>query len=239
MAVKRKISAAEYEALSDEMKAHYKLNGKDYVLDADDADELSRGLAREKEGKTKAETERDALQARLDALNEAETLRQLGDVKTLDASWKAKHDAAMKEAGGKLTARETLAKNLALRGVADKLAAELFTVPDVMVDRIIGRLDADLDVIDPTTGLPTVKVKGPDGKISALTTDDLKKEFREDKKLAKIVIANRSSGSAGNRDLPKFPASGGMDGDKPPDLSKLTPKQLVELRKSTQPEEQA
>lgn len=226
MALKRKVSKADFDAMPDAIKEHYKADGDNYVLDADDADELRRGKDREKEARTQAEKERDDLKTKLKEMEDKVRLEKLGDVATLDKSWKEKYDNDIKAERDKFGGVATLAQKLALKGVAAKVAGELFTVPDVMEDRIAGRLTADLNDLD-DKGLPKVKVLDKEGKISALTLDDLKKEFRAEPSLAKIVIQSRSSGSAIPHSAKPPAAVPGAGGDKPADLSKLSATDLV------------
>jgi len=230
MALKRKIAKKDFDALPDAIKEHYKAeegNADSYVLDADDADELRRAKDREKVDRTKAEQERDEVKAKLKDLEDKVRLEKLGDVATLDASWKNKYETDIKTERDNTAKVTTLAQRLALKGVADKIAAKLFTVPDVMSGRVAERLHADLNDLD-DNGEPKVKVLGKDKKISALTIEDLEKEFREDKSLAKIIIGTRSSGSAPprmpTRTLPTVPGAGD---NKAVDLSKLNGKELA------------
>lgn len=203
MALKAKINKAAHDKLSDEIKALYKADGDDFVLDiegADDPAELRRARDREKQAAADAtklaadEKKRaDDLQRKLD--DEASTdARKKGDIDALEKSWQAKIDAADakgKEEGDKL--REQLRK-LLVENKARSIADEISTSPELLLPHIMSRLSAELDGDEPKT-----RVLDVDGKPSAATIDDLKKELLATAKFAPILKAsNASGGGAGS-----------------------------------------
>lgn len=198
MALRRKITAEQFTALSELLQAEYKkdANGA-YVLDTDDASELTSTIERlrkaEKDLKTSltsTQAERDDLAARI-AAAEHNDLSKRGDVEALNKSWETKFNATTGELKAQLSARDDLLKSSAVDGFASKLANEISTSPNLMVRVIKDRLVADLE-----GNAATVKILGTDGKPSALTTEDFKKELLANKEYAAILIGSRASGSA-------------------------------------------
>lgn len=119
-----------------------------------------------------------------------EAARKSGDIEALDASWKKKHEAALHEAEslkgtiGKMTAGQT----------AQKLAAEI-TIPgsaDVLLPHIERRLQTEL-----TADGAVVRVLDKNGKPSAMTVEELKKEIMADKAFAPLIIGSKASGAGG------------------------------------------
>lgn len=192
MALKRKITKAEHAALNPLLQAEYKAEGEDFVLDAsgyDDAAELKRAKDNEVELKKKALADVAALKTELATITNTDA-RRAGDIAALDKSWKDKLDAAVADATAKLAQKdkflnETLVDSVAL-ATATELAGENGIV---LLPHLKARLAAELSGEKPLT-----RVLDKDGKPSALSVEDLKKEFAGDKRFAGVVIASRASG---------------------------------------------
>lgn len=233
MALKRKLTSDEYTKLSDAVKAEYKKDGDNYVLDidgesADDSpDALRRARDREKEEAKAAKAERDRLKAEMDELK-GNDARKNGDVKTLDESWKAK----MKEttdAHKSETAKLTGMLDTQLRqNVAKELASKISNAPSLLMPHILPRIKVDL-----TGDTPVTKILDANGQISALTLEDLQKELVTNKEFAPIIVANRGSGSggAGGANPPnsqsRFGGAGTGGSQEAPNLLKVAPSDLV------------
>lgn len=134
---------------------------------------------------------KDDLKAFKDARSkeDEEGLRRKGDVDALEKSWQAKLDKVTKEKDALVAAREGSLKQILVTSEARKLAAELSTHPDLITRFIEDRLAADFD-----GDMPKTRVLGADGKLSASTLDDLKKEFLADKRFEAILIGSKGSG---------------------------------------------
>jgi hypothetical protein len=192
MALKRKITKAEHAALNPLLQAEYKAEGEDFILDAsgyEDPGELKRALDREKQAKKDAEAEALRLKTELATITNTDA-RRAGDIATLEKSWQGKLDAEKADAAMKLAQKdkfinETLVDSVAL-AVSTELAAENAIV---LLPHVKQRLAAEL-----TGEKPLTRVLDKDGKPSALSVDDLKKEFAGDKRFASVVIASRASG---------------------------------------------
>jgi len=193
MAIKRKVSKTEYDALSDANKVLYvenKSRAGEYILDIDgDADnELKTALEAIK-------AEKRELAAKLKALEDAAEVeaekknKGSGDIAALEASYKAKLDKLTAETQAALDAKNSYIRNQLVDNVAMSIASELSKSPKVLLPHIKARITADLDGDAPST-----KVLGADGKLSALTLDDLKKEFKSNPDFAGVIIGNKASG---------------------------------------------
>ena len=162
----------------------------EYILDIDgDTDnELKTALEAIK-------AEKRELAAKLKALEDAAELeaekknKGSGDIAALEASYKAKLDKLTMEAQAALDAKNSYIRNQLVDNVAMSIASELSKSPKVLLPHIKARITADLDGDAPST-----KVLGADGKLSALTLDDLKKEFKSNPDFAGVIIGNKASG---------------------------------------------
>jgi len=209
MALKRTLNQKEYDSLSDDVKALYGKNPKaegSFLLDlegSDDAAELK--AAKEQEATLrKAEKKRaDEAEAKLAALGEADASKR-GDVEALAKSWQEKLDKTSKEAQEKLDKKDAFLRQQLIDGKAMELATQLSKTPMLLLPHIKARLAADLD-----GDVPATKVLGVDGKPSALTIDDLKKEFLANKEFSSILLASKASGSGTNPNDAKPQGHGG------------------------------
>lgn len=231
MALKRKIDKATYDALADVLKAEYKANGNDYVLDTDDANELKAAKDREVEARRKAEKDLKDAQDALAAL-EDKTNRDNGDIDALDKSYKTKIADFEKKLADANTALDNERKDRHVTGEAERIAKR-FTVPDLVKDKIAKRLSVEMH-----DGKAVVRVLDKDGKPSALSTADLEKEFVDNPDYKAIVIASKATGSADDKakrpggSAPNFPNN---NQGEPIPLAKLDTKSLLAHMKATDP----
>jgi hypothetical protein len=201
--LKTKITKAEYDALSDALKAVYKQDGDNYLLQADDAAELrtakDRAVTEANEAKATAarlqKEKDDAEAARVAAETAAReaAARKAGDIQTLETSWQTKMDnavAAEKARGDRL---ETQLKAQLVDNVAMSLANEISVSPSLLIPVITKRLQADL-----TGEKPLTRVLDATGAPSALNIDDLKKELVANKEFAAIIKGSNASGGGTN-----------------------------------------
>lgn len=198
MALKRKLTAAEWQALSEDVKKEYKPEGSDYVLDLEDTafDTLKAEKAAEKAKREKAEKD---LQDLKDAAAEKERkeaedkAKASGDVAALEKSWKDKAEREVEAEREKTKAADNALRVALVDTEATKIAHEICTVPDLIVDKIKSRMKVEI-----TDGVPVVRVLSADGKPSALSVADLKKEFLDNPAYKAIIKgSNASGGGAG------------------------------------------
>lgn len=223
MALKKKISKADYEKLSDVLKAEYKADGDDYVLDVDgdeDTGALKRAKDREKQRADDLQRERDELKRKLDEGSDLDA-RKKGDIEALEKSWSKKLTDKETEFTGKLSKRDTFIQRQLIDATAKTIAGEISTVPALMAKAIKERLTVDFDGDE-----PTLRILDGAGKVSALTTDELKKEFLTNKEYANIIVASKASGG-GASNAGKTKTSGGADDGKPFNFAAAKPNDLV------------
>lgn len=237
MALKKKVTAAEYAKLKEHIKEEYIEDGDGgYKLDVDgdvDTGALSRAKDREKQLRIDAEKKLKDAEDKLAEID-GNDARKKGDIETLEKQWKEKHAKEIEklteswntEKQG-LTERLGKFENHTKKQLIDNVALELATQlnpksPKVLLPHIKERLQADLDGDSPVT-----KILDSSGKVSNLTIDQLKAEFVANKDFAGIIIGSQASGSAGNP-KPNGSANNQNSNEKPTDLSNLDPKALAE-----------
>jgi len=122
----------------------------------------------------------------------AEAARKSGDIEALETSWKEKLATETTELGGKVDSYKAMIQKMTVGAEATKMANELALQgsADVLLPHIERRLS--IDVAD---GNPIVRVLGSDGKPSAFSIDDLRKEISENKAFAPILVGSKASGS--------------------------------------------
>lgn len=198
MALKKKIAKAEYDALSDVIKAEYKQNGDNYLLDVDDPDngELTRAhervkaeLVTAKTDLATARTERDKAIFDLAAVPQATR-----DVVTLENSYKQKiadlgtaHTTELKKVNDQVT-------KLLITNKAQEIANE---ISGDNAHLMLPVIEARLRVED-QNGTLTTRILDINGSPSASTITDLKKELVDNPKYAAIVIGSKASGGGAN-----------------------------------------
>lgn len=191
--MKRKITQAEFDALPDAIKALYKAHASGGFLvdlegDDDDVAALRATNEREVAKRTAAEARVGTLETELSTLRTS-VAKGDGNLTALETSWREKLTRA--EADGK-TALEAARKQITRILVDERalaLAADISTVPALMARNLKDRLSVDFE-----GDVPTLRVLDTSGKPTALSVDDLVKEFTGSKEYAPIIIASKASG---------------------------------------------
>lgn len=226
MALKRIISKDVYEKLTAEMKVLYVASGDDYALDVEasgsdeDPKELKRALDRERQ---EAKDAKKALKELQDSLEEGTTIdaKKKGDIETLEKSWNEKNRKLIDEHNAKVEKLHSYIKTTLLDNAAKEISA-IATSPSLLVPHAKARLTVDLD-----GDTPVVRVLDKDGKPSASTIDDLKKEFVANKDFSSIIVASKASGGAAKVNEQKPGSASNSSTDKPVMLTKLTPQEMA------------
>lgn len=220
MALKCKINAETYAALPDVLKAEYKANGDNFVLDTDDAAELIAARDREKSEKEAAKQKAADLETELNTIKKAN-----GDFSAIEESYKAKVAGLEKQLGEVNTTLTTERRDRYVSAEATKIAKN-FTVPSLVEGVIAKRLD-----VDPRDG-KTVRVLDKDGKPTALTVADLQKEFVDNPEYKAIVIAGKGSGSAdpARASGAQFPTMNNPTGQPVKTLADMSPQEIAAHR---------
>lgn len=142
------------------------------------------------EKKSEAEKRRQAEEAAKQAAEEA--ARKAGDIGALESSWKEKLAAREQELLDQIKAKDNAVIELTSGQTAVKLAAELAVQgsADVLLPHIKSRLRTEY-----RDGQPTTVVLDKDGRPSAMSVDDLKKEFVGNAAFAPLIVASKASGA--------------------------------------------
>lgn len=146
----------------------------------------ARAKVLEDEKKASDEAARKAKEEAALKAGDVETIRKSGDerVAAKETEWKTKYDADIGSLSSDVTrllidnVATTLASQIALEGSAP-----------VLIPHIASRL-----AVEVRDGQRVTVVKGADGKPSALTIDDLRKEIVGNKAFAPLLVASKASG---------------------------------------------
>lgn len=179
-----------------------KADGKFHLkLENDDADELRRAKEHEKTARQEAERkEREAreqitqLQKDLKAMQDAKDdgHRKDNNVEALDASWQTKYTQREAELNGSIEKLQGALKNQLVDNVAQTMAAKLAGEnSEIIMPHIHRRLSVEIG----ESGEAKTVVLDATGTRSALTVEELEKEFFTSDKFAPIVIASKAKGS--------------------------------------------
>lgn len=230
MALKKNLTKKEYEKLSESFQELYTENEDgSYSLDLEGDEDVS-SLKRAKEHevakrKEEAKKRREA-EAKLKeyedskAEQEEENDKKKGDIESLDKKWKEKYEKLEATKNGEVTSLKNKLSNLMVDSVANQLATEISTVPELLAPFLQKRLSLDLE-----SDIPTTRVLDDKGELSALTLDELKTEFKGNPKYAAIMRAE-SKASGGTKATP--PVAGGTDA-KPQNVMQMSSDQLISL----------
>jgi predicted nuclease with TOPRIM domain len=156
----------------------------------DDGKELKEALRKEREDRLAAREKLKELEKEKQRLAE-DAAKKSGDVDSLEKSWKEKFDSIVAEKDQELIKYQQMVSQMTVGSTATSLAAELFG-EDAETLKYLVEKRLSYEVKD---GEPQVRVLDENGKLSAMTLDDLKNEFKNSKRLAKFVVGSRASGS--------------------------------------------
>lgn len=176
----------------------------------DDTGALKRAKDHEKTARKAAEDQAKELQAQLESLqaqiNESkdQEARKTGDIEALEKSWQDKFTSNEKSWSEKLSNRENELnstveklqnnlKSILVDKEAVKLASELSV--EGSSELLIPHIKARLATSERDGQLVTV-VNDLEGKPSALTLDELKQEFANNKAFAPVVVGSHAFGSS-------------------------------------------
>lgn len=213
------------DGVPEHLKAEYKPSegGKFFlVIDGLESHEgtgaLKRAKDREHEDRVKAETERNELKKRLDAISEENEARLRGmlpkeNVAALDKSWGEKFAAKEQEWGAERSGYVGNIQRLLVDNEAQKLAAAVAAdskhVP-LLIPHIMKRLSVEM-----TNGIAATRVLDKDGKPSASTLDDLRKELLTDPMFSAVVVGTKATGSGAGGASSGSASGGGHGGSAP------------------------
>jgi len=177
------------EGVDETVAALYEQKGDKFRLKVegiDPADELKEALRKEREDRKAAKERADALER--EARERAdEDARKRGDSEALEKSWQEKLSKREVELQNEIKARDARLTELTVGTTAQAIGAELAmqgsaAVVTKLVRERLRYEDGKVIVLD-NHGMP-----------SALTLDELKKEFREDPAIAPLIQGSKASG---------------------------------------------
>ena len=142
---------------------------------------------------------KELLQARADAKKAAddamaEAARKNGDVDAIDKSWADKYSTREKELLSQLAERDGAITKITVGSEAQRLASEL-ALPgsaDVLQLHIERRLSVEIK-----DGQVIRRVLDKEGKPSAMSIEDLRKEFDSNPAFAPLIVGSKANGSGG------------------------------------------
>ena len=234
MKLKRKITKAEFEALSEVQQGLYVADNDDYVLDIEDSafenlksekkaiqDKLAKYEAEEEERIRKAEE-----RAKKKALEEYEKAKDDKDIEAIEKSWQEKYDKLNAEK----TASDERYSNYVKKALIDtevmRMANEISTAPTLLAPHIRSRLDVDF-----TGEQPKLIVLDNNGMRSANTVAELQKSFIDNKDFNAIIKITTANGGANSGKFTETPHNSGASGEVK--LSNLTDEQLAQRYKAS------
>lgn len=216
MALKKKL-----KEVPEELKSFYIEKDGEFVLDIEgeeDTGALKRAKDREVQLRREAEMKAKELEQKLVDI-EGVDARKRGDIETLEKAWAKKNSEIEMKYKASLAQREESLKQMLIDNVANELAHKISISPKLMLPHIKARLVADLD-----GDMPTTKVLDSIGKLSALTIEDLQKEFVANPDFSAIIVGSKASGSS----APKVSSQkGSATQEERIDLSKISPESLA------------
>lgn len=193
-----KLKVPKIEDVEELYRTLYKEVGDEFVLDLEgyqDPGALLRAKDHEKKARQTAEQSLKELRTEFDTFRTEveqerdDKNRKGGKVEDLDKSWQAKYDRREAELKADIDKRDIKIKTLLVDHVADAMAAELSDTPELLGEIIRKRLTVE----DGANG-PETRVLDANGTLSATTVDELKTEFKSNKKYAAIIRGSQASG---------------------------------------------
>lgn len=203
MALKMQVSNLEEvpEAFRSEYSEVVEGDVKVFKLSVDGAEDV---------GALKRAHERVKEEARL----AKEDARRKGeDFTNMEKSYNEKIEQTRKAADEALVSTQKALKHATKDKTSQELLADLGVdehARKLLLPHVETRLK--VEIVDDR---PIVRVLGPDGKMSAMSVEDLKKEFREDKAFASVITAGRGSGSGAGQGS-QIPGDAGHVSETPP-----------------------
>jgi hypothetical protein len=228
-----KISKAIHSALGAYLQSFCTAAGDEFEFDTskvEDPAALKQAKDRERDEHKTTKTALKDLQAAHEAQKtELETFQQLAkdnvpktNLEALEKSYKAQIEKTKADAAAEKSKLEKSLHTLLVDNKAIELANELSTAPNLLLPHIKAMLTVETD----SEGVAHTRVL-EDGKPSAKTLDDLKKDLLANKDYAAILKATKSKGSGASKGDSGSRAPEGQDGDKPFNPNTAKPSELV------------
>jgi hypothetical protein len=143
------------------------------------------------EGKNRELLKEKADGKKLSEQTKLDNAKTSGDMEALEQSWKDKYTNRETELTNELTGYQKMISDSTSGQQAVMLAAEM-SIPgsaDVLLPHIKNRLTTEIQ-----DGKPVLRVLDSQGKLSAMSVDDLRKEFESNPAFAPLLIGSMASG---------------------------------------------
>jgi hypothetical protein len=205
------LNVESLDSVPEAVRSLYKeKEGGGFVLEVSGIEDTG-ALKRAKDHEVAERKKVEARLATIDAERKAETekarkaaedaARAAGDTKALEESWKKKHAddvaAARAEFEPKVQKLDSTVRRLLVSDVATRIAGEL-AIPGSAGP--LAKLISDRLAVEEIDGEHVTVVRDANGKPSALTIEDLKKEISNDKALAPLLVGSKGSGGGASGD---------------------------------------
>lgn len=227
--MKLKMTLENLEGVDESLHQFYTEKDGKFVLELDgyeDPAALKRAKDHEKRLRQEAEqkvrdltTQVGELEGQVTELQD--TNRQKGGMAALEQSYKDKIAGIELKHANELQARDGQISKLLVDNVADTMAAELSDAPELLSDIIRKRLtvkDGETRVLD------------GNGELSATTVEELREEFRANKKYAAVIRGSQANGGGSG--------GGGKGGGATKSFKDLSEKERTELARTNPAEYQ-
>lgn len=217
----------EFAALDAGQQALYEADGDTYKLGVEgleDTGALKRAKDREAQNAREAKARAEQLEQELADLRgqaddkDKDALRKSKDIDALEKSWKETADRRVADRDKVVDGLKRQMEQLLVGNVANSLATELFTTPEIAKDFVAKRLRAEFDGETPIT-----RVLDKDGNPSALTIEEFKRELLDTPTLKGILIGSKASGGGAG--------DGGNGGGATKKFSEMNDQERVDLYK--------
>jgi hypothetical protein len=120
--------------------------------------------------------------------------KKSGDIEALEKSWAEREAQKLAERESELQRRDEWLRDMTVNATASRLAAEMAVQGSSIVLERHLRDRLGMEIRD---GKPTTVVLDADGRPSALSVDDLRKEFMANPAFAPLIAETRASGAGG------------------------------------------
>lgn len=230
MSTKLKMQLDNLDGLDESLHGFYEERDGKFVLSLDgyeDPAALKRAKDHEKEARKKAEKDLKDLRDEFEQFkqelenNNDDKSRKKGDVAALEQSYKDKIAKLEQKHQQDLAERDSQISKLLVDNVADTMAAELSDSPELLSDIIRKRLKAENG---------ETRVLDANGELSATTVDELREEFRSNKKYAPIIRGSQANGGGSG--------GGGKGGGATKSFKDMSEKERTELARTNPAEYQ-
>lgn len=226
--MKYKLTKTEFEALGEEAKKEYILSGESAVLKiegegAPTAEALTRAedkLRIEKEHRRNAETARDTAETRSEKLKkDLEGASGKEEIARIKAEHQTELETIRTDRATEQKAAKESSNAAMIKEAAEKFTNEHFITPGLMVGPFSSRLS-----VEEIDGQSVIRVKDAEGKASAMSLNELQKEFLDNKEYFPIIKANAGRGGGAT--------PGGGDGVSQKKLAEMTAKEEADFERT-------